>query len=76
MFGFDEYFTNYKIEIRNVDVLFHKCVLKKHIGDFPIGFKFKLVEFSFLKMQLSFYDNRGNLLMKRGFILDDVQMDS
>ena len=54
----------------------YNCTLKKPIGDYKIGHTFPVVEFNFIEMEMCFYDEKDNLIMSQGFLLDDTPLDN
>lgn len=76
MFRFRDYFTFKRSELEHGDTLvFYKCTLKKHIGDYRPGSFFYCIEFDFISMRLTFYQYDNIISMTRFFSLEDTPMD-
>lgn len=71
MFKFRNYFKRTQVEVDGNMLIMYNCTLKKPIGDYKIGYTFPVVEFDFIELEMYFYDEKDNVVMKRGFLLDD-----
>ncbi len=70
MFQFSDY-IGYPVDGADGCLFFKNVILKKRIGDFDVGSKFDHVDFYGESMELVFYDEEHNILMRKNFSLVD-----